>query len=69
MNPGRNDEGGAGSPNLGSHRIEVIPPVPEKRRAPAFERAIGRQAGRVRNGGLRLFSAAPKEGALHREAK
>jgi hypothetical protein len=32
--------------------------LPERDRARAFKRAIGRQAVRVRNGGRRLFSAA-----------
>jgi hypothetical protein len=37
-------------------------------RALAFERAIGRQTGRIGNGCDQRFSAA-RERALHREAK
>lgn len=38
-------------------------------RASAFERAIGRQPGRIGNGGGRRFSGATLRAAFHREAK
>jgi hypothetical protein len=43
--------------------------MPERAALAAFKRAIGRQVARVRNGGRRLFSAAGRNPALHREAK
>jgi len=68
-------------PACRSHRFAVIAPLPERAAPAAFERAIGRQAARARNGGRRLFSTAgidtprgrprgdPGLPALHREAK
>jgi hypothetical protein len=38
-------------------------------RASAFERAIGRQPGRIGNGCGRRFSGASLRAAFHREAK
>jgi hypothetical protein len=56
-------------PACRSHRFTGDAPLPERAALAAFKRAIGRQVARVRNGGRRLFSAAGRNPALHREAK